>query len=116
MYFTQRANRGQTFGIGIPTSTDYSTSAVATLIDGYGAEIHITNPNADTTMYYKIDRYLSNDINAKVIEMATERALEPSTFVIDSTTVVLPFDKLLVSVRHSTTVGIMAFQIDAKKY
>ena len=116
MYYTQRAKRGQTFGTGIATSTGYLTTAVATLYDGYGAEIHVTNVNANTTMYYKIDRYLSADGTAKVIEMATERALDPSTFVLDSTTVVLPFDKLVVSVRHSTTVGLMQFQIDAKSY
>lgn len=92
------------------------TSAYATVYSaksGYGAVLAFVNPSANTTMQYKVNLYLSNEPGAQAYPIIPETTLEPSTYVLDSTSITLPFARIDILVKHSTAA---TYHIDVLKY
>lgn len=93
-------------------TTDYAT--VYTAKSGAGAVIAFVNTHTATTMQYKVNLYLSNEPSAQAYPIIPETTLEPSTYVLDSTSITLPFAKLDILVKHTSSGG--SYQVDVLKY
>lgn len=82
--------------------------------NGAGAVLQITNTHETSTMYYKIDLYLTDDSACIPIAIKAETSVAADTTLAVNTDVNIPFFKVVVSVKQNSAAG--TYQVDALQY
>jgi hypothetical protein len=88
--------------------------AALTINNGAGAVLQITNTHVSSTMYYKIDLYLTDDPACIPIVIKSETSIAANTTLAVNSDVNIPFFKVVVSVKQNSAAG--TYQVDALQY
>lgn len=96
---------------GVTGTTTNAYVAALTLYNGMGAVIQLKSTT--TTMFYKIDAYLTSDGTPLAYPTKTETTTVADTALLD-TNQNFPFYKMVVSVKQNSGAG--TYQIDALQY
>ena len=96
---------------GVTGTTAAGYVAALTLYNGMGAVLLMKSTT--TTMFYKIDTYLTSDGTPLAYPTKTETTTVADTLLMD-TNQNFPFYKMVVSVKQNSGAG--AYQIDAVQY